>query len=43
MRLLKIVADGHTKIFGTVCDLKALTMDEIASLSMVMITCRDSQ
>ena len=42
MWLLKIVADGHTKIFGGVCDLMALTMDEIVSLSMVMLTCRDS-
>ena len=43
MRLLKIVADGHTKIFGAVCDLKALTMEEIGSLSMVLLTFRDSQ
>ena len=39
----KVVAEGHTKIFGAVCDLKALTMEEIVGLSAVLFACRDSQ
>ena len=39
----KVVAEGHTKIFGTVCDLKALTMVEIVDLSGVLLAYHDSQ
>ena len=34
---LKVVADGHTKKFGTACDMKTLTMKEIVSFSMAVI------
>ena len=40
---LKVIAEGHTKIFGAVCDLKALTMEEIVGISAVLLACRDSQ
>ena len=40
---LKVVAEGHIKILGAVCDLKALTVEEIVGLSAVSLACRDSQ
>ena len=40
---LKVVVEGHTKIFGALCDLKAPTMEEIVGLSAVSLACRDSQ
>ena len=40
---IQVVADGHTKIFEDVCDLKALTMKGIVSFSTVTLTCCDSQ
>ena len=40
---LKVVVEGHTKMFGAVCDLKALTMMAIVGLSTVSIVCHDSQ
>ena len=33
---------GHTKIFGAVGDLKALTVEEIVGLSAVLLACRDA-
>ena len=40
---LKVVAEGHTKILGAVCDLKALTVKEIVGLSAVSLAWRDAQ
>ena len=40
---LKVVDEGHTKIFGAVCDLKVLTLEEIVGLFVVSLACRDSQ
>ena len=40
---LKVVAKGHTKISGPVCDMKALTVWEVVGLSAVSLACRDSQ
>ena len=40
---LKVIAEGYTKVFGAVCDLKALTVEEIVGLSAVLLVCRDSQ
>ena len=40
---LKVVAEGHTKIFGAVCDLKELTVEEVVCVSTVSLACRDSQ
>ena len=40
---VKVVADGRTNVFGAVCDLKALTMEEIVSFSTVTLACCDYQ